>query len=109
MASTVIFKDFKPDSAGISELFCSAGMQALCDQAATKVCTTANGSAVSMRATIPNQTKGLLKHRDSSAFATLPYAKKTKVLTHTVIGVVYPATIEGAYDNNQHHTLSRVL
>lgn len=89
----------------VVEVMKGSGVRSFVAEHVTRSETDANSQAVGRRAGIPSKTRGILTHRDQDAFTAQPYAGKVKVGRYTVFGAVDPATTEGAYDQNQHHTL----
>lgn len=90
----VRFGDFRPDSAGISEIFTSGAMQAALREVAEPLAAKASGAA---RANLHH---GGFKDEESE-----PYEAVVKVATHTAIGHVWPATEQGFTDQKLNHTL----
>lgn len=90
---------------GVVATMKSGGVRSLVEQAVSRIAAGANAQAVSRRPSIEARTRALLAHRDPDAFASDPYEGKVKTGRYTVFGAVDPATVEGAYDGNQHHTL----
>jgi len=88
MASGMRFGRFRPDSAGIMEVFKGAGMQAVLSSAA--------GQKASAATSVAHL------HRTS---ASPEYEGVSKVLDRTAVGIVRPANWAGYVDQKYHHTL----
>lgn len=88
MASGIRFGKFRPDSAGIMEVFKGAGMQAaLSEVAGQKASAATSAGHLHRTAAIPE------------------YEGVTKVLDRTAVGIVRPANAAGYIDQKYHHTL----
>ena len=88
MASGMRFGKFRPDSAGIMEVFKSPEMQAALSEAA--------GQKASEAESIGHL------HRTN---AVPEYEGVSKVLDRTAVGIVRPANAAGYIDQKYHHTL----
>lgn len=88
MASGMRFGRFRPDNAGIMEVFKSPEMQAALSAVAGQKASAATSA-------------GHL-HRTS---ATPEYEGVSKVLDRTTVGIVRPANAAGYIDQKYHHTL----
>ena len=87
------FSDFKPDSAGIVEVFTSGGMQAALSAAASTLEGRANGAAH-----LSHATNGM----------PTPYQSGVDVLDRTAVGYVSTANMGGRADQAAHHTLDSI-
>lgn len=85
--------DFRPNAAGIVEVFTSGGMQAALAEAAAALEAEANASAH-----LSHATRGMPE----------PYAGGVDVLSHTAVGYVTTANRAGRADQAAHHTLDSI-
>lgn len=84
------FGDFRPDRAGIIEVFTGAGMQAALSEAASTLEGQANSAAH-----LSHATNGM----------PTPYESGVDVLDRTAVGYVTTANLAGRNDQHAHHTL----
>lgn len=105
MADGLRFGRFKVNRGGVISTLKQGGVRAWVAESAESIASAANAQAEGRRAGIDAKTRGVLKKRDPSAFGSHPYEAVVKSGSFDTLGIVRPATIEGAYDSNQHHTL----
>jgi len=91
--SDLAFGDFKPNSAGIIEVFTSPGMQAALAEAAGRLESQANSAAH-----LSHATNGM----------PTPYTSGVDVLDRTAVGYVSTANRAGRIDQAYHHTLDAI-
>ena len=85
------FGDFVPNSPGIIEVFTSGGMQAALADAASKLCSQANGAAN-------------LSHAKNDP----EYVSGVDVLDRTAVGYVMTGNVEAMVDQAKHQTLDNI-
>lgn len=105
---TASFGKFKPDKAGIAEIFTSSAMQSFVRENTTRIESAANAQAVAHRAAMTSKIRHSLPYYDGAAFVEDPYYSEFKVLDNVAVGVVKLNTVEGAYDNKHFHTLNHL-
>lgn len=97
--------NFKPDSAGISQIFRSSGMQAVVTECASKITDQANSICVGRRGGLSNKVYHGIKEHDGAAFREDPYYYEVTVGHDDTFAVVKANTLEGAHDMKANHTL----
>lgn len=105
MADSYKFGRFKVNRGGVAATLKTGAVRAWVGETVDSIASAANAQAEGRRSTIGGKTRGILMKRDPSAFGSHPYEGVVKTGSFDTLGVVRPATIEGAYDSNQHHTL----
>lgn len=95
MADGTRLAHFRPDSAGISEIFTSGAMQAALHALGQPIASSASSAA-----------RARLHHGGFKDEGDEPYESVTEVLDHTAIEYVHPATEQGRTDLKLHHTLN---
>lgn len=102
------FGEFKPDSAGILEIFNSSGMSGFIQANVDKTLGQANARAIANRASMANTTKhGIIDH-DPASFHDLPYGGQVESGKRILIGRIYTNTLEGLSDYKRNHTLQHL-
>lgn len=81
----------------------SPGVVGWVTETSDRLAASASSQAMARRDALPKAVRREMHRRGD--FDRAPYSSRTKIGTHTAFGVVGTATADGAYDQNQNHTL----
>lgn len=102
MADRLAFGDFRFDRAGVVAALKSPGVVSLVAEHAERLCAAANAAA---RDRLTAEERDRLEHAEPGCMGAPPYEAVVKEGRSDTLGVVRSASLWGAYDSNQHHTL----
>ena len=102
MADGLSFGDFRVDSGGVIAALKSPGVVSLVTGHAERLCAAANAAA---RDRLTAEERNRLEHAEPGCMGAPPYEAVVKEGHSDTLGVVRSASLWGAYDSNQHHTL----
>ena len=92
---------------GVVDVMKSDGVFSFTKEHVDRLAAKANAQAEARRASMPPGLRATLKHasRQPGSMESPPYKGVTYRGNHDTLGAVRAATLEGGYDQNQHHTL----
>lgn len=102
MADGLSFGDFRVDRGGVIAALKSPGVVSLVTGHAERLCAAANAAA---RDRLTAEERNRLEHAEPGCMGAPPYEYQVKEGRFDTLGVVRSASLWGAYDSNQHHTL----
>lgn len=100
-------EDVIPIRGGIAAMMTGGEVAAAVREKCAAVASAANSAAISRRSGIPGRVRGAIEHFGADgSFSSAPYGYQVYAGRADTIGRVGPATREGQYDDNQHHTVT---
>lgn len=102
MADGLSFGDFRVDRGGVIAALKYPGVVSLVTGHAERLCAAANAAA---RDRLTAEERNRLEHAEPGCMGAPPYEAVVKEGHSDTLGVVRSASLWGAYDSNQHHTL----
>lgn len=102
MADGLSFGGFSVDRGGVIAALKSPGVVSLVTGHAERICDAANAAA---RDRLTAEERNRLEHAEPGCMGAPPYEYQVKEGRSDTLGVVRSASLWGAYDSNQHHTL----
>lgn len=105
MADGLRFAEFTKKNlnlGGVISVMKSPGVVSLVSEHAERICDAANAAA---KERLTAEERNRLEHAEPGCMGAPPYEYQVKEGRSDTLGVVRSASLWGAYDSNQHHTL----